>query len=130
MAEKPEGPRAFARFIEALSEGDVHAELSNELHELGVKLRSTARNRMTTVKGSLVLKLKFAADEKGVVDIEHVIETKVPKPKAAKAMMWLTPGGNMSAENPRQPLLPGIREVSLPAQTARDVDQPPAAKDV
>lgn len=122
--EKQEGPRSFARFLEQLGDGDVHQELSDELYELGRQLLTQARARLQEVKGTLTLKLKFKADPKGVVDIDHVVEVKVPKPKRAAATMFLTKGGNLSVENPRQPLLPGIREVALPAETVREVDAP------
>lgn len=129
-ADKPEGPRAFARFIEQLGEGDVHAELSEELYQLGKTLLAQSRARDTNVKGTLILKLKFDANPKGLVDIEHSIDVKVPKPKRAGAAMWLTKGGNLSPENQRQPLLPGIREVAAPADAGRDVDKPAVVKDV
>lgn len=120
---KPEeGPRAFARFIEQLGDGDVHSELSEELYELGRQLLAQSRARMMDVKGTLTLKLKFKADPHGVVDIEHAIEAKVPKPKRARSTMWLTQGGNLAADNQRQPLLPGIREVALPADAVRELE--------
>lgn len=130
MPAENEGPRSFARFIEALGEGDVHAELSQELFELGRKLLSQARARMANVKGTLVLKLKFDADPKGVVDIEHSVEVKVPKPRRAAATMWLTKGGNLSPENQRQQVLPGIREVTAPAAAPRELEDAPGVQEV
>lgn len=128
-ADKAEGPRSFSRFIEQLGEGDVHSELSEELYDLGKQLLAQSRARDTNVKGTLTLKLKFDANPKGLVDIEHAIVVSVPKPKRAGSAMWLTKSGNLSPENQRQPLLPGIREVAAPAEAGRDLDKP-AVKDV
>lgn len=128
--EKAEGPRSFARFIEALGEGDVHSELSEELFELGRQLLAQSRARNASIKGTLTLKLKFVASAKGVVDIEHAIETKVPRPKSAGSTMWLTKAGNLSPENTRQQTLPGIREVAaLPEGVHISIDNP-AVKEV
>lgn len=130
MAPKDEGPRAFARFIEALADGDAHDQLSNELHELGQRLLDESLKRDVAVTGELTLKLKLKADPKGMVGIAYDIKRKDPARRTSAAVMWLTGGGNLSPTNPKQPDLPGLREVPPAQAETRDVGGKAAMKEV
>ncbi len=110
MTNTPEGPRAFARFLEQLSDGDAHAELSHELHKLTTALADLANATQGRAKGTLSLKLSLSVDCKGVAAVSYDITTKEPKPSGTASVFWLTHGNNLSVENPRQPNLP-VREV-------------------
>jgi hypothetical protein len=109
-----EGPRSATVFVANLAEGACAAQLSEELHELARTMQREAYSRDTKVKGELTLKLRFVAKPNGVVDVEYKIKSKAPAKKTAPATLWLTDGGNLVNENPRQMKLP-IREVPRPA---------------
>ncbi len=106
---KDEGPRAFARFIERLGDGQAHIDLSKAMFDLGAVLRRESQER-GECKGELHLALKFMVDQFGQCIIGYSIKTKEPEQGRPASMMWLTKGGNFSIENPRQTSLP-LREV-------------------
>lgn len=117
-----EGPRAFARFVEALGQGDAHREMSEELHILGNRLQDEALGRDRKVKGELVVTFKFTAHPNGMVATDYVIKRKDPTKSTTPGVMWLTKGGNLSPENVRQPELPGIREVRPAHDDVHEID--------
>lgn len=118
-AEEAEGARAFNNAIMLLDNGRVHAELSEKLHGLVCKLRDEAINRDRAIAGELSLTLKIGVDEHGNVEVIPAIKVVEPKAKQARTVLFLTRGGNLSVENPRQQSLP-LRDVSAPE--TRDVN--------
>lgn len=120
--ETEEGARSFAHVVLTLCEGDLNTAASQELHDMLLHLRSEAVARNKTVKGEFTLKFVVEVTEDDVVGIAHSIKVKVPEPKRRTAHMWLSPGGNLTPENPRQQMLPGLREVPAgPKTAAREV---------
>lgn len=131
QAKKPEGARSFAVFIKDCADGDLHTELSEELHTLLGKLNDLADEFHITAKGELTLKLKLSVDQKGVMGIDHDVVAKcTTKRKRPTAQAWCTPGGNVTFVNPRQLTL-GVREV--PRESVRededDVADKPATRE-
>ena len=126
--EKEEGPRAFARFLEQLGDGEAHAELSAELHRLMETLHDQALATGPT-KGALTLKLSFAVDPRGTVDVAYDVAVKEPKRARSKGVFWLTKGNNLTAHNPRQERLP-LREVAAPEVRDVEASAPAAAREV
>lgn len=109
-----EPTKSFAFILAQLDSGAVHDELSEALRALNLKLREHAQNN-GKAKGKIALILDLTV-EKGVLMIGADIQTKAPKANRASSVMWMTDGGNVSTENPRQlPLTPR----ALPTQ-----DQP------
>ena len=122
---KTEGPRSFSVLLTSLDDGTVHTELSEKLHALVSELRdrSTAEDRK--LRGELGLKLTIDV-RKGVADVTADITTKTPKRKREPSTVWVTKGGNLTTEVPRQEKLP-LREVpasndapSAPRSIAKD----------
>ena len=116
-----EGPRSFTRQLEQISNGDLVAAASSEMHELLKAIKNEALLRRRAVKGAFTLKLTFSVEPNGIVDINPSIQTKRADRKLARGMMHLTPGGNLTAENPRQAKLP-LREVTLDDDTTAAID--------
>lgn len=106
-----EGARSATRFLEQVSDGQCAADLSHALHRLGLQMRAQIALRSDKVNGEIVLKLKFNAEPSGIVGVAYEINAKDPKQRTSASVFWLTKGGNLSNENPRQTSLPGIREV-------------------
>lgn len=123
---KTEGPRSAMRFLENIADGRLAAQLSAKLFRLGAKLVEESLARDAKVKGELTLRLKFEAKPDGVTSVDYELKVKEPAEKTAQGTTWLTTDGNFVFENPRQPQLPGLREVSRPRE-AREVDERPAA---
>lgn len=95
----------------------LNAELSEELHALVRRLELHAYD-FGKAKGVITLALTIDIDREGVVTVDPDVKLKAPKPARKKGRYWLTPGGNLSPENPKQTTLP-LREV--PKAGARDV---------
>lgn len=108
-AAKDEGPRSFGVILQKIAEGAAEAELSRELFALTKVLKEEARFREGKVKGSLVLKLALevdGADKVPLVKVAFDVATKAPKPARRNGHFWLTEGGNLTHEAPKQVGLP------------------------
>ena len=117
-----EGPHAFSRFLALLGDGAAHIELSQHLHELGQRLGREADAQGTKVKAELTLKVKLEYEPRGVVSAAYEIQRKVPAPRRPKSVLWLTSGGNLTPNNPKQQNLQ-FREVKGGRDDARDVGE-------
>ena len=124
-----EGPRGFAVLLQQVDEGQLHTDASKELHRVTKELLEWARTYQRDAKGSLTLTIGLNVDPSGVVDVVGDIKAKVPAPRRQRSTMWITKGGNLSAENPRQQKLP-LREVPAATTTPRDVADDRAARSV
>lgn len=100
--KEDEGPRSFTRFLERVDDGQGVIELSAAQHKLMKDIREVARGSSNAVKGALTLKLTYAADPNGTVDVHYDITVKGPKRKLGRSVFFLTPGANLTVENPRQ----------------------------
>lgn len=121
MAKEEEGPRSAVVFLDGLADGRCAAQLSGALHDLGKVLADESAARDATVKGELTLKIKFACERNGVVSVDYDIKVKQPAQVTSRGLMWLTPGGNFTAHNPKQQVLP-LREVKRTAAPLRDIE--------
>jgi hypothetical protein len=104
-----EGPRSFTRWFEKLGDAQANHDMSVALHELGGVLRAQSLER-GEAKGEITLTLKFKVDAYQQVITSYAIKVKEPEPARPSSMFWLTKGGNLGTENPRQTTLP-LREV-------------------
>lgn len=97
-------------------------ELSAAQHKLMREVREVAGRSGTSAKGELTLKLKYAVEANGTVDVNYDITIKGPKRKLGRSVFFLTPGANLTVENPRQLGLGlPVRDVSAP-DNYRDVE--------
>jgi len=122
MSENREGARSFALFLQQLADGDAHSELSQELHKLNGHCQRESKARGQSVTGSLSLALTLKYEPNGIVGIGYKVQRKEPSPTRQGSVFFLTEGGNLSVDNPRQQKLP-LKEVggeepvrSLPAE--------------
>lgn len=120
-AAADEGARSFAVIVQQVDEGALHGELSEQLHALTTYLSDYAEKYGCEAKGKLTLTLSLKAKSNGTVDVVGDVTKKEPKAPRAGSVFWVTPGNNLSPENPRQMKLP-VREVpAAPKAEARDV---------
>lgn len=112
LDEDVEGARSFAYHLATIADGDINRDCSEELRDLLNKMVTEASAREATVKGVFRLELAIEVSDAGMVGIAPSIKTKAPEKKRRGAGLWVTKGGNLSYEHPRQQLLPGLREVT------------------
>ena len=116
-ATPPEGPRSFSHIVSQLDDGLVHSELSKKLHDLVSELRDRSTTEDRKLSGELTFKLKIDV-RKGVADVTADVATKLPRVRREPTTVWVTKGGNLTTEVPRQEKLP-LRDASVPAAVER-----------
>lgn len=105
-----EGPRAFSVVLQAIADGEAHQEAGQKLHDLLQTLREHAELNNSSASGKLTLELKVKVDARGAASVGYDVAIVKPATKRVPATMWLTKGGNLTPENPRQMSL-GLRTV-------------------
>ena len=120
-----EGARSFAVFFQRLALGDAHAQASEALHKVGQSLVADRHDRNSKKKAKLTIEITFDYEE-GTVMHGFKITPKLPPVHASKSISFVTDGGNFTESNPKQPDLPHVHEVQLPAR--REVQDAGAAR--
>jgi hypothetical protein len=92
--------KAFAVTLQDLRDGRVHAELSQQFGDLVAKVRETGKG------GEITLKIKVKPASRGA-DVEKVvvsdaISVTLPKPDRGEDFFYLTDGGDLSRNHPKQ----------------------------
>ena len=123
--EVMEGPRSFARVIAELNHGSFEAEMAGELHQLLDRLAKEAGNR-GKAKGKIGITLAIEVAANGVVTITSDKKIVEPKVERGQSIFWLTRGGNLTNQDPKQTKLP-LREVEAP-RAAIDIKTAQAGK--
>lgn len=118
--EEGEQPRDFSHFFNSLDDGNAAAEASVALQDLVKETAAKAAARMKPLVGTMTVTLAVAIDETGVSRVTYEIKAKPPKHKTQPSTFWVSKGGNLTPNNPRQVEL-AIRDVSKPQVPARDV---------
>lgn len=118
-----EGPRSFIRFLADLGDGMTARDLAVDLRKMERDLHDQAIAQGVTVKGELVLKLKFSTEKNGVCTVKVESKLTLPKMPTSSGIMWHDPKtGHLSASNPKQLELGKLREVVGGKRAASDED--------
>jgi hypothetical protein len=99
--------RSFNETIVALRYGTLHDDLTLELNALVAKVASSMK------AGELTLKLKLKPGKGGQIEIVDDIAIKAPKEEKGTSIMFATPDGNLTREDPRQMQIDGLRSVDM-----------------
>lgn len=116
--KKDEGIRNFTAILAQVGDGDLHDELGELLHELVAELKHHVDYFQRDAKGTLTLKLNVAARGDGSVTVAGDVAIK--KPTRSGSTFFLTPGANLTLENPKQQKLP-LREVPPAPRNVKDL---------
>lgn len=108
MKPEKEPPEAFSEVVRRVADGECEINCSRELQRLLMSLRGQASAQVREVNGSLTLKLSIACDPHGMLAIAYALERKDPKKQTSRSVCWVTKGGNLSFDMPRQEKLPLI----------------------
>lgn len=101
-----EAPEAFSEVVRRVADGECEINCSRELQRLLIMLRNQATAQVKQVSGTLTLKLAIGCDPHGLLSITYAIERKDPKKQTSRSVCWVTKGGNLSFDMPRQEKLP------------------------
>lgn len=127
--QQNEGHRSFSKLIAELGDGEAHVELSRALNHLCSKLRREAQQQCKDQRGELSLKLTLVTSPDTMTfAIGYEVKVKEPSPRRPGSVYWLTKGGNLTVENPRQQALP-LREVNMGGIELKDIGAAEEAKE-
>lgn len=106
MREPTDRPRAelrgFDQILSLIDNGDYLPQLLAAIEALNIEMKDFSQTFNCKSKGSITLKLDLTNDRFGAVEMTATHQIKVPKMPAAKAILWTTSDGSMSANNPNQ----------------------------
>ena len=92
-------PRTFPQVLATLRFGTLSDELTNELQALVNKCQDTGR------AGVLTLKIGLKPGKGGQIEVFDEISVKSPKEDRSSTLMFATPEGNLTRQDPRQTAL-------------------------
>lgn len=98
--------KTFAETLEALRYGTLHDELSDELNKVVNACQETGK----VAELSLTLKLK--PGKAGQIEIIDSMKSKIPEGEKGSTIMFSTPDGNLTREDPRQLSIDGLRKIA------------------
>ena len=104
--------------LRLIGEGELHAELCEELQELASELGKRAKIERKITHGTMTIKLDLAATEEGIITIDPAVSTKLPNKRRKASTFWIGKNG-ITQDNPKQQRLP-LREVN----TNRSIVEP------
>lgn len=100
--------RPFSAFLQEQDRGRTHDVLSQRLHELIAAVQETGKG------GSLTLKIDvkpIPGTNAKTLTVTDAIAAKIPAAERPKTIFFVTEGGNLSRNDPTQPVITGLREV-------------------
>jgi hypothetical protein len=97
--------RPFTDTLAQLRYGTLGEDLTKALHELTLKCQDTGRS------GALTLQLQLKPGKGGQIEVFDDIKVKLPKEERGSTIMFSTPEGNLTREDPRQMQIEGLRTV-------------------
>ena len=111
--------RTADQILAMFDNGEFLQQFLTNHQELIVALHNHQMNHGGKAKGVVTIKLNYSLDKQLTLNAEA--DAKFDKPKAPKAaaILWTTADGDLTPQNPRQPSLPGIRDVTAPAHSIR-----------
>lgn len=110
-------PKPFTDILGTLRYGTLNDELARELQALTLQCEKTGK------PGTLNLKLTLKPGKGGQIEVFDDITANAPKDDKASSIMFATPDGQLSRENPRQMSIEGLRTVDMSTGEIRHVGQ-------
>jgi len=117
--DQPFELRTADQILAMLDNGEFLQKFLDDHAALIIAMHEHQMNNGGKVKGKVTLTLAYTLDKQLSMSIEG--EAKFDKPKAPKASatLWTTADGTLTPQNPRQPSLPGIRDITAPQHALR-----------
>ena len=97
--------KPFTDTLNQMRFGTLSDDLTKALHDLTQKCNDTGR------AGKLTLELQLKPGKGGQIEVFDDIRVKLPKEERGSTIMFSTPEGNLTREDPRQLQIEGLRAV-------------------
>lgn len=111
------GPKPFTDTLATMRYGTLVDDLTTKLNELTNSVASTGK------AGTITLVLQLKPGKGGQIEVFDDIKLKLPKEERGSSIMFATPDGNLSREDPRQLSIEGLRTVDMTTGELRRVGQ-------
>jgi hypothetical protein len=116
MAEAEKVVAPFTRFLQEHRNGRLQSELADAVNELVEAIVEHGK------PGSLTLTLKMKPATKGLGNsllVTDEVKVKKPMGERGESLFFADDHSNLSRRDPRQPEIPGLTDVSAPAEDAQ-----------
>lgn len=117
--DQPFELRTADQILAMLDNGDFLQNFLTEHASLIVSMHNHQMQHGGKVKGKVTLTLSYTLDKQLAMSLEGDAKFDKPKAPKASATLWTTADGTLTTQNPRQPMLPGIRDAAPTAQALR-----------
>ena len=99
--------------------GEFLAQFMDDHKQLILDMHQAQMDQGGKVKGGFTITVDYTLDRQLSMIVAAEAKIKAPKKPKASAALWTTADGMLTPQNPRQPSLPGIRDVTPAAQPIR-----------
>lgn len=111
-----EPPQTFITFLEAVDDGRLSADCTEQLEKLVAELRSLAQIQGMKPRGRIEVRIGIEALPGGaLMSVVYDVKTKMPPRPKAPSTFWPTKYNCLSPVNPAQLTMPGL-DVTSPKQ--------------
>lgn len=98
----PPPARTAGATIDLLEDGQLSADLQEELRELVAQMKAVHNSTRSKVKGEATLNLKFEIDASGAIFVEGKTKIKAPDLPRKRSIVWTDDQGNFTRFPPNQ----------------------------
>jgi hypothetical protein len=120
MAEKPFELTTADQILAMPDNGDFLAQFMADHQKLILDMHQAQMDQGGRAKGSFTLRVDYTLDRQLTMNVVAEAKFAPPKKPKASAQLWTTADGMLTPQNPRQPNLPGIRDVTPATQPMRN----------
>ena len=99
--------------------GEFLTQFMDDHKQLILDMHQAQMDQGGKVKGGFTITVDYTLDRQLSMIVAAEAKIKAPKKPKASAALWTTADGMLTPQNPRQPSLPGIRDVTPTAQPIR-----------
>ncbi len=117
--DKPFELRTADQILAMPDNGDFLGQFMDDHRQLILDMHQAQMEQGGKVKGGFTITVEYTLDRQLSMTVTAEAKIKAPKKPKASAALWTTADGMLTPQNPRQPSLPGIRDVSPPTQPIR-----------
>jgi hypothetical protein len=118
-AEKPFELNTVDQILAMPDNGDFLEDFLNQHSDMLIKMQQFQMNNGGKVKGKFTITVDYTLDKQLTMQVAADAKFTLPKKPRATAALWTTEDGKLTPQNPRQPSLFGIRDVTPEIQPVR-----------
>lgn len=119
MSDKPIELHTVDQILAMPDNGDFLEDFLAQHSDMLLKMQEFQMNNGGKVKGKFTITVDYTLDKQLTMQVEAEAKFTLPKKPKATAALWTTADGKLTPQNPRQPSLFGLRDVTQPTPETR-----------